>query len=129
MTEPSFISDDIAAELSDAALAEASRHGVRGYSIERELEIWKALEPIVSQRIEQTQPSTCEDFTAELAEAAYEVTLAHGFHGSFLDLQMGLWKAIRRVLRESGLAASYFRSPRPRQEWLQQQGCRELAVA
>jgi hypothetical protein len=121
--------DDFVAELSDAAWAEASRHGVGGYSIEQELELWKALRPIVSAENDKQHSSSCEDFAAELAEAAYEVTLARGFRDSFLEVRLGMWKAIRRALRESRLTVRFFRSLCPRADWRQQSSRRELAVA
>jgi hypothetical protein len=45
--------------------------------------------------------SPAEDFVASLTEAAYHVALQHGFTGSFLDLQLDLWSALR------GVAASH----------------------
>lgn len=46
-----------------------------------------------------TTPSTAsrEDWLAELTEAAYRSVLASGFRGSFLDLELSLWQAIRQV--------------------------------
>src|SRR5437773_1664981 len=93
--------ENFVAELADAALEEASRHGVRGTSIEQELGYWKALVPVVSGCVEEMRTGTSvecnsgnpEDFLARLAEAAYEVSLEHGFRDSFLDMQIGLWKA------------------------------------
>ena len=85
--------ENFVAELADAALEEASRHGVRGTSIEQELGYWKALVPVVSGCVEEMRTGTSvecnsgnpEDFLARLAEAAYEVSLEHGFRDSFLD--------------------------------------------
>jgi hypothetical protein len=42
-----------------------------------------------------------EEFLASLTDAAYRVALKHGFSGSFVDLQLELWSALR------GVAASH----------------------
>jgi hypothetical protein len=36
-----------------------------------------------------------ECLVAELTEAAYRVALRHGIKGTFVDLELGLWDAIR----------------------------------
>jgi hypothetical protein len=36
-----------------------------------------------------------ERLVAELTEAAYSVALRHGIKGTFVDLELGLWDAIR----------------------------------
>jgi hypothetical protein len=42
-----------------------------------------------------------EDFLARLTDAAYRVSLKHGFQGSFLDVQLELWSALRGVVARS----------------------------
>jgi hypothetical protein len=41
-----------------------------------------------------------ERLAAEVATAAYAVALRHGAGGSWLDLELGLWKALARTVRE-----------------------------
>jgi hypothetical protein len=41
-----------------------------------------------------------ERLAAEAAAAAYSVALRHGAGGSWLDLELGLWKALARTVRE-----------------------------
>jgi hypothetical protein len=41
-----------------------------------------------------------ERFLAELTDAAYRVALRHGFKGSFIDVELDLWKTLRLVLAE-----------------------------
>jgi hypothetical protein len=36
-----------------------------------------------------------EDLVAELTEAAYGFALQHGFNGTFVEVKLGLWHAIR----------------------------------
>jgi hypothetical protein len=39
-----------------------------------------------------------EGFLAELTDAAYRVALRHGIKGSFIDVELDLWQALRQVL-------------------------------
>ena len=41
---------------------------------------------------------TAESFLAELTDAAYQSVLKHRLHASFVDVQLGLWSALRAVL-------------------------------
>jgi hypothetical protein len=43
--------------------------------------------------------SATEEFLAELSAAAYGVALKHGLRGSFLDVELDLWRELRGVLR------------------------------
>jgi hypothetical protein len=90
------------AELSEAAWKEASQHGLRGSSIDQELKLWKAVEQVVELHVERPTSrgqGRCEEFLAELTAAAYEVALAHGFRDSFIDVQLGLWNALRHAAK------------------------------
>ena len=110
------------AELTDAALEEVARHYVGGTSIEQELGLWKTLSQVVARYTSRLRGGEgvartrrqCEDFLAELAEAAYEVALVHGFRGPFPEVQLGLWRALRRVVREGRRAEPFFRALCPR---------------
>lgn len=41
-----------------------------------------------------------EDLLAELTDAAYRVALKHRFEGIFVDVQLELWSALRKVLQK-----------------------------
>jgi len=41
---------------------------------------------------------TVEEFLAELTDTAYRVALKHGVRGSFFNVQLDLWTALRAVL-------------------------------
>jgi hypothetical protein len=41
-----------------------------------------------------------ERLAAEVATTAYAVALRHGAGGSWLDLELGLWEALARTVRE-----------------------------
>jgi len=42
--------------------------------------------------------TSAEDFLARLTDAAYRVSLKHGFSGNFVDLQLELWSTLRNVV-------------------------------
>lgn len=44
-----------------------------------------------------------EELLARLTRTAYEVALRHRPDGSFLELELGLWAALREVLEEEVL--------------------------
>jgi len=39
-----------------------------------------------------------EELVAEPAQAAYRVALRHGIKGPFIDVELDLWRELRRVL-------------------------------
>jgi len=88
--------DDFAGKLADAALVVTAEHGVRGPSVERELELWHSLGNVV--RDSNCAPCRDESVLAELTDVAYRVALAHGARGSFVDLELDLWRSLRRVM-------------------------------
>jgi hypothetical protein len=45
----------------------------------------------------KTLPVEVEQFIARLTAAAYEVALRQGHNGSFVDLQLGMWGALRQA--------------------------------
>jgi len=93
VTVPDRSREQFLAELTDVAFEVAARHGVRGSSVDYEVDLWKALGGVFRRR-----PSGREQFVAELTDAAYRVTLGHGFRDSFLDVQLDLWKALCRAV-------------------------------
>jgi hypothetical protein len=88
--------EQFVAALTDVALEVAAGHGVRGSSVDYEVDLWKALSHVVRGR-----PVEHDQFVGALTDAAYRVTLQHGFRGSFLDMQLDLWKALCRTARGS----------------------------
>jgi hypothetical protein len=86
------VREAVVADLTDAALEVAARHGVQGRSVDQELELWHALDGIIHQ-----PPARRDSLVAELTDAAYAVALGHGFRGAFDDLQLDLWHTMRHV--------------------------------
>jgi len=52
-------------------------------------------------RAERERDRVLEDFAAELTEAAYPVVLRQQPQGSWLDLELGLWKALGETVKAS----------------------------
>jgi hypothetical protein len=91
--------DRLAGELAERAYPVALRHGVKGVSIDVELEIWKAIETAVRRMPEplllmESSPPALDDVLARVTDAAYRVALRRGFRGAFLDLELDLWDAV-----------------------------------
>jgi hypothetical protein len=62
----------------------------------------------VSNAIAHDRDTRLETLVAKLTEAAYPVALRHGVQGSWVDLELDLWKALGDTLKkvrnqESGL--------------------------
>jgi hypothetical protein len=87
---------DFSGQLTDTALAVTARHGVRGPSVERELELWHSLDTVVSGA--NCAAGRDEVLLAKLTDAAYRVALTHGTRGSFIDLELDLWRSLRRAM-------------------------------
>jgi hypothetical protein len=104
---PEFV-DNLAAEMSDRAFRVASRHGVRGNSVDLELEMWEAL------RRELKRPGKCPSLLqdssarprtdaclATLADRVYQVALNQGLDGYFVDLQLDLWNEFQNMTQRT----------------------------
>lgn len=78
--------EQLVGELTDVALEVFSRHGVRGPSVEQELELWEVLTGAAGGPREQA--------VARAADASYRVALSHGFRGPFVDVETDLWKSL-----------------------------------
>jgi hypothetical protein len=47
-----------------------------------------------------------ENIAAELTSAVYPLVLRHGLRGSWLDLQLGLWRALAETVKKVGRETS-----------------------
>jgi hypothetical protein len=90
--------------MTDAAYPVALWQGVRGSSVDLELDVWRALRALLDreqQRGVEADTSAFETWRERLlvdaTNAVYEVALRYGFRGSFLDVELGLLKALCRV--------------------------------
>jgi hypothetical protein len=53
-----------------------------------------------------TRDPQLENFAAELTGAVYPVALRHGFRASWLDLELGLWRALAEAVNKAGRETS-----------------------
>jgi hypothetical protein len=47
-----------------------------------------------------------ENFAAELTSAVYPLVLPHGVRVSWLDLELGLWRALAEAVKKAGRETS-----------------------
>ena len=73
--------------------------------------------------------SSQEQFLAELTDAAYRVALRHGVKGSFIDVELGLWKALRTVLAQDKQMPEPCRANKARSEPAEDEEARQPTVA
>jgi hypothetical protein len=86
----------VAADLTDAALGVAARHGVRGSSVDVELDLWHALDRAA---LAKKPAHLREQCSGALTRAAYDIVLRRGFSGSFVDMELDLWQTLRGALQ------------------------------
>ena len=53
-----------------------------------------------------TQDPQLENIAAELTGAIYPLVLRHGLRVSWLDLELGLWRALAETVKKVGLDTS-----------------------
>jgi hypothetical protein len=93
------------AELIEATLAAAGKHGTYASSVELEVDLWNALSGSLRDRAHRESLERAEhrweERLAELTDAAYRVVLHHGFCNAFVDLQIDLRKGLGHVIRRN----------------------------
>jgi hypothetical protein len=93
--------EEFVSALSEAALEVIAGYGINGNSIDLEVRLWQRLQAELSGLSGPPRGlGGSEDRLAVLTRATYEAALEQGFAGSFLELQMSLWSALRAVVRE-----------------------------
>jgi hypothetical protein len=90
-TPAAWPTEDFAAELTDAALRVAHRHGTTGASVDVELDLWRTLAGTLA-----AQKTAGSHLLGHLTDAAYRTLLGRG-RGSFVDLELDLWQTFRAV--------------------------------
>jgi len=88
--------EEFAGAVADLAYPVALKHGVKGSSVDIELDVWQALRAAIGGKQLSGRPAANEA-SAELTQAAYQVALRRGFSGSFVDVELDLWKALSLV--------------------------------
>jgi hypothetical protein len=102
--------ETLAAELTDAAYPIALRQGIAGSWVDLELDLWKVLNATVQKWGRESaragRPIMFEVWRAallaELTAAAYRAAVRQGVKGSFLEVELNLYRAFRSVIEEVG---------------------------
>jgi hypothetical protein len=97
--------EDIAAELTSAVYPVVLRHGMRGWWLDLELGLWRALTETVEHRARQMTPGSPgeldlwrERFLVELTGEAVHVVRSHGVKRSLLGMAPDLYRAFRSAI-------------------------------
>jgi hypothetical protein len=102
--------ENFAAELTRAVYPLVLVRGLKGSWIEVELGLWRVLAGTVKKWAGQ-QPSAApseeldawrEGLLVDLTESAFSIAVRNGIKGSLLELELGLYRAVRRVARRRG---------------------------
>jgi hypothetical protein len=99
--------ENFAAELTSAAYPLVLRHGTRGSWIKVELALWRVMAETVKKWAREGPPPGPSDefkvwregFLVDLTEGAFYIAVKHGINGSLLEVELGLYRALRSVLR------------------------------
>ena len=99
--------ENLAAELTSAVYPVVLRRGLKGSWIEVELGLWRALAETVKRWARQRPPGASSDefeawresLLVDLTESAFYVALKNGIKGPLLELELGLYRAVRVVIR------------------------------
>jgi hypothetical protein len=83
-----------AGELADVALPVTLRHHVRGTSVDVELTVGRAVERALRSSLAVSQ----DELADRVADGVYQAALQRGLSGSFLDLRLDLWHALRQAV-------------------------------
>jgi hypothetical protein len=105
--------ENVAAELTSAVYPLALRQGMRGSWITVELGLWRALAATVTAWARERPPAGSPDawkawregLLVDLTESAFYIALKHGIKGALLEVELGLYQALRSVIRRIGQEA------------------------
>jgi hypothetical protein len=97
--------ENFVAELTGAAYALVLGRGLKGSWLEAELDLWWAIAATVKRWAGEWPAAAPSDeleawregLLADLTESAFCVALKNGIEGPLLDLELGLYRAVRLV--------------------------------
>jgi hypothetical protein len=95
----------LAARLTTAAYPIAARHGIKNFWVDLAIDLWttlRRLRYLEGELARADWESWRERLTAELADAAYRVTLEYGAMGSFIELGWACTTPSASLLMRSG---------------------------
>src|SRR5438132_1111656 len=110
--------ENFAAELTSAAYPMTLRYGMRCSWIDVELGLWRALVATVERWSRQRPPAGAADevkvwqegLLVDLTDSAFYIAVKHGIKGPLLEVELGLYRAFRLVIRRREVLKKY-RSP------------------
>jgi hypothetical protein len=99
--------DNFAAELTSAVYPIALRHGMADSWIKVELSLWRALAETVKKWARERPSAGPPDefevwrqgFLVDLTEGAFYIAVKHGIKGSFLEVELDLYRTFRLMVR------------------------------
>jgi hypothetical protein len=105
--------ENFAAELTRAAYFVALSHGMAGSWITVELGLWRALAQTVRKWARECGPAGSSDefkvwqegFLVDLTENAFHIAVKNGIRGSFLEVELCLYRTFRLLIRRVGQEA------------------------
>ena len=103
--------ENFAAELTSAVYPLVLRRGPKDSWLKVELGLWRALAETVKKWARQRPPAASSDefeawregLVVALTEIAFTIALKNGIKGALLDLELGLYRAVRLVTRRYSL--------------------------
>lgn len=99
--------EDFAAELTSAVYPLVLRRRPKASWLKVELGLWRALAEAVKRWARQ-RPAVApsdefeawrEGLLVELTESAFSVAVRHGIRGAFLEVELGLYQALRAAIQ------------------------------
>jgi hypothetical protein len=100
---------NFAAELTSAVYPLVLRRGPKNSWVQVELALWRALAETVEKWTSEPPADSPgelgawrEGFLEALTERAFSIALDHGIEGPLLELELGLYRAFRFVMRRRG---------------------------
>jgi hypothetical protein len=104
--------EDFAAELTRAVYPYMLRRTSRNSWLKMELGLWTALAETVRKWARQKPPAASADqmaawregFLVDVTESAFYVALKNGIRGSLLEVELGLYRAVRLVIRKHSVS-------------------------
>ncbi len=77
-----------------AAFPVAVRYGMKGSTVDGELDLWRAVRQAIRRQPRATGGVGGRSSGPSGPETVYETALRRGFTGPFLDLELALWRAL-----------------------------------
>jgi hypothetical protein len=99
--------ENFAAELTRAVYPLVLRRGLKGSWLKVELGLWRALAE-TAQKWDRQQPAAAssdefedwrEGIVVDLTDSAFYIALKNGIKGPLIELALGLYRAVRLVIR------------------------------